>query len=79
MNASVGVNYKIDKIFNIDLLYRYEQQMGENKALSDEQSYIARDLINACSQINSITGTITYKIPPGGILDEVFCSLSAQV
>lgn len=78
MNASIGLNYKIDKVFNIDLRYRYERQTGENKTLSDEQSYIARDLINAYSQINSVNGAITYKIPPGGILDEIFTSLSAQ-
>lgn len=67
--AKFGVGYKIASGIQLDIKYQFERQSLNNNNFQDENSYFTRDLINRFSQLNRATGTVTYKIPRGGILD----------
>ncbi|KAA8475686.1 TonB-linked SusC/RagA family outer membrane protein [Arcticibacter tournemirensis] len=63
-----GLNYRLLKGLNADLKYQYEQQQSSARRLYDENSYFARDLVNAFTQLSS-TGALIHPVPPGGVLD----------
>jgi TonB-linked SusC/RagA family outer membrane protein len=65
--ANFGVKYKVFKFLNIDLKYQYQKQQINGIQLQDKESYGARSLINQFSQLNRISGVVTYTIPKGGI------------
>lgn len=67
---NLGTRYDIFKGLNIDFKYRYERQMTENTIEYGVQSYFTRDLINLYSQVNYQTGSVTNKVPVGGIVDK---------
>ncbi|QPH40555.1 SusC/RagA family TonB-linked outer membrane protein [Pedobacter endophyticus] len=67
--ATVALKYRLLTGLNLDLSYQYQRQRSDLAALSDEQSYFARDLVNSFTQINRATEVIRYVIPKGGILN----------
>jgi TonB-dependent starch-binding outer membrane protein SusC len=68
LNGNLGLQYKVFKGLSAWVKYRYELQTGDNSTLYDEQSFIARNLVNSFSQLNRSTGVVTYIVPKGGIL-----------
>lgn len=68
LTGSLGLQYKIFKGLIAVVKYRYELQGGENSTLNDDQSFLARHLVNTFSQLNRSTGIVTYIVPKGGIL-----------
>jgi TonB-linked SusC/RagA family outer membrane protein len=78
LNLVAGVKYKITDWVNLDIKYRYEEQKPTNDVLYEQPSYFARDLINTFSQLNRSTGVVTYKVPPGAILDKTYHGMKAQ-
>lgn len=65
-----GLNYKLINSLSFDLKYLYERQGGDDNTLYEKESYFVRNLINQFSQLNRLTGVVTYKVPLGSILDE---------
>lgn len=78
INATAGISYKPFSFLSLNLNYRYQAQFGENNFLQGQESYYTRDLINSYAQINYATKTVTWKVPPGGILDATNSRLTAQ-
>ncbi len=68
--ASIGLNYKIQPGFDLDLKYQYEQQQTKTTVLYDADNYFTRNLVNTFSQLNRATGKVTYIVPKDGILDQ---------
>lgn len=68
LTGNLGLQYKIIKGLSASVKYRYELQTGDNGIGYDEQSFIARNLVNSFSQLNRGTGVVTYIVPKGGIL-----------
>lgn len=66
---SAGANYAPAEWINVDLKYQYQAQDTDGETLYDEQSYVARDLVNRFSQISAVTGEVAYHIPKGAIMD----------
>jgi TonB-linked SusC/RagA family outer membrane protein len=67
--AKAGIEYKLFSWLSLNTIYQYEKQQVNGRILNDQQSYVARDLVNRFSQLNRTTGIVTYKIPNGAILD----------
>jgi TonB-linked SusC/RagA family outer membrane protein len=78
LNMVFGLNYRFTKSLQLDLKYRYEQQMSVSNLYQDVESFYARDLINRFSQINYTNRTVKNIIPVGGILDRTSAGLLAQ-
>lgn len=69
LTANLGLDYTIMNGLHLQVKYLYERQNTSSNNLEDLQSFATRDLINTFSQINSNTGTVTYVVPLGGILN----------
>lgn len=54
----------------LNVLYRFENESNARETLYQQESFFARDLINSFSQIDRLSGRVTYGIPLGSILDE---------
>lgn len=67
--ADINANYKISNALTVSILGRYERQQVNLKGLNDQDSYYTRNLINNFSQIDPSAGEVTYKVPPGAILN----------
>lgn len=78
LSAVAGLRYKFTTWLNIDLRYRYQQQVSESDNLNTQESYFTRDLINTYTQLNRSTGAVTYKVPSGAILNQLSTSILAQ-
>ncbi|MBS1533383.1 MAG: SusC/RagA family TonB-linked outer membrane protein [Bacteroidetes bacterium] len=77
--GNVELNYKLFiKGLNASLSYLYESQHLDAGSLNDVDSYNARNLINQFSQINQSTGVVTYKVPLGGILQQLDSKLETN-
>lgn len=70
LNMDFGLNYKAFDFLNVDLKYNVVMDRSDSENLRTENSYFARNLVNTFSQISESTGTVTYHIPKGGILDK---------
>lgn len=68
LNASL--QYKILKGLTADVKYQYQRGTGISRALSDADSYYARNYTNTFAQENE-EGLLTFKVPKGGILDQM--------
>ncbi|WP_026765144.1 SusC/RagA family TonB-linked outer membrane protein [Sediminibacterium salmoneum] len=75
--ARVGLKYKINNRFNIDLQYQQEYQTTQTRLLRNAETYAARNLVNQFSVRNS-NGTFSYPVPIGGILDQSHNSMNSQ-
>ncbi|SHH03372.1 SusC/RagA family TonB-linked outer membrane protein [Pedobacter caeni] len=65
--ANVDINQKLPLGLSANVKYQYQRQQNTNQILNDEESYFSRNLVNSFSQISK-AGELTYKVPPGGIL-----------
>ncbi|WP_293305622.1 SusC/RagA family TonB-linked outer membrane protein [Pedobacter sp. UBA5917] len=75
--SSFGLNVTVFKGFKASVKYQYEFQQLYGRSLFGENSFAARNLVNLFTQISN-TGTATYRIPKGGILDETESLLQSQ-
>jgi TonB-linked SusC/RagA family outer membrane protein len=78
VNATAGLSYKPFSFLSFNLNYRYQAQFGKNLFSQGLGSYYTRDLINSYAQINYATKIVTWRVPPGGILDETNNRITAQ-
>ncbi|NHA05520.1 SusC/RagA family TonB-linked outer membrane protein [Mucilaginibacter sp. HC2] len=76
INASL--TYKIIKGLKASALYSYEKGLTDFNNLNQLQSYYTRNLINTYTQIDPISGAVTYPIPLGGILNKRSNTLSSN-
>jgi len=75
--ARIGLKYKINNRFNIDLQYQQEYQSTQTRLLRNAETYAARNLVNRFSVRNS-NGTFSYPVPIGGILDQSQSTMNSQ-
>jgi len=68
MVANLGFSYKFFNALQLDLKYQYQQQRGNNEALSGLESFNTPNIINLYSQLNRSTGIVNYIVPLGDIL-----------
>jgi TonB-dependent starch-binding outer membrane protein SusC len=66
---TAGLQYSLPLGLRLALDYQYESQLVRVRNEMDEQSFATRDLINTYTLLNRATGTVTYRIPRGNILD----------
>jgi len=66
---NTSMDYRMNKIFKLNLSYQYEKQRGNNVATNDVESYYTRDLINQLTQIPSDGSSPVYPVPRGSIVD----------
>ena len=66
--ANLGLNYRLFQGLDIDLKYQYQRQNSDTWNENDIESFITRNQINRVSQINNVTGGVTYGIPLGSYL-----------
>ncbi|WP_426330106.1 SusC/RagA family TonB-linked outer membrane protein [Pedobacter sp. R-06] len=66
---NAGVKYKLPLGFSLDFSYQFERQQSMGRTIYDAQSYFARNTVNDFAQFAN--GTVQYKVPKGGILDNV--------
>lgn len=66
---NTGFKYKLPLGFSLDFRYQFERQSSENRNFYDGQSYFARSMVNDFAQY--VNGIIVYKVPKGGILDNL--------
>lgn len=67
INANTGVNISLAKFLSLDVKYQYQVQHSVAEKLADKESYEARELINAFTEIDPVTQSLKYVVPPGGI------------
>lgn len=75
--ARIGLKYKINNRFNVDLQYQQEYQTTQSRLLRNAETYAARNLVNRFSVRNS-NGTFSYPVPIGGILDQSQSTMNSQ-
>ncbi|RYY49956.1 MAG: SusC/RagA family TonB-linked outer membrane protein [Chitinophagaceae bacterium] len=78
ITAGLDIQYQLLRHFTLSLKYQYENQQEQTKALYGEETYLARNLVNSFTQIDRATGTVTYGIPKGAILDDGTRSMVAH-
>jgi len=66
--GNFGAQYQIFKGLNVDVKYQYERQQLKSNLLYDAESYFARNLVNAFTQIDG--SSLNRIVPEGGILDQ---------
>ncbi len=76
--ANLGISWQLNKALSLDLKYQYEKQYTDGKTLLGLQSYATRDLINGATQVDPVTGVLSYPIPVGDILDQSAKTLQAH-
>ncbi len=67
--ANLGVNYQLNSWISVSARYQYEKQQTNMHNLYGEQSYMARDIVNTFTQIDPVSGTVTYNVEKGGVLN----------
>ncbi len=65
--ANVGVRYKILPCLNAEIKYRFENQLLTSANYNNDSSYYSRNAINNFTQVDPVTGGLSYPIPVGGI------------
>jgi TonB-linked SusC/RagA family outer membrane protein len=66
---NTGLKYKWQHGLDINLFYQYSGGNTETDNYQSQQTYYTRNLINSFSQIDFSSGTVTYPVPLGGILN----------
>lgn len=66
--TNAALDYRLIPELKLSLQYQFEQQDIDGKTLMDQESYAARNLYNLYSSLNP-DGTLSNKIPRGGVLD----------
>lgn len=66
---NLSLSYKIVKGLKATALYNYEKGLTISSNLNELQSYYTRNLINTYTQVDPSTGSVTYALPVGAILN----------
>ncbi len=66
--GNLAVNYELFRGMTANLRYQLEAAASETQRLEDIDSYTTRNRINQYSQINPITGVVSYIVPYGATL-----------
>ncbi|PWU01147.1 MAG: SusC/RagA family TonB-linked outer membrane protein [Bacteroidetes bacterium] len=66
---NTALNYQVFKPLLLEIRYQFENQKGSNTVLHGQESFFTRDLINKFTQIDPVSGNVSYPIPLGDILD----------
>nr|WP_169719423.1 SusC/RagA family TonB-linked outer membrane protein [Olivibacter sitiensis] len=74
---NLGVNYNPLPGLHLDLKYLFERQSNIVRGYFNDQSYVARNMINRFSQVGE-DGNIVHIVPYGGILDRSNSVLQAN-
>ncbi|MBZ4190449.1 SusC/RagA family TonB-linked outer membrane protein [Niabella beijingensis] len=78
VNTNLGISYQVQPWLSADVRYQHQVQQSKDRTLYDEESFYTRDLINYYSQVDRSSGTVTYALPPGAILNTSQATLTAQ-
>ena len=70
ITANLDLQYRFAKHFGISVKYQYENQQVQNKIIYGQNSYLSRNLVNTFTQIDPLTGQLSYGVPKGAILDD---------
>ncbi|HLD52422.1 MAG TPA: SusC/RagA family TonB-linked outer membrane protein [Sediminibacterium sp.] len=73
----LGLRYRINNRFIIELNYQQEYQSFENDILRTAETFHARNLVNRFS-VRSANGAFNYPVPLGGTLDQTRTTLNSQ-
>ena len=65
---NLGLKYGITKGLSADIKYQYRRQSSNGTNLQDMESYNTRNLINLFTQIDPVSGKVTYIVPKGSVL-----------
>lgn len=74
MAANLMTTYKMIEGLNMQLIYGLESQKSKGRALYEENSFFARDLINKFTQIAQ-DGSVKYIVPKGAIEDRSYSEM----
>lgn len=74
---NMGVDYRFSTKLSAKILYQYENSNLGTRELKGEDSYYARDMVNRFTQDDG-SGSLSFQIPRGGILDLTAGNLSNQ-
>ena len=66
---NTGIGYKIFPFLTAEIKYQFENELDAGSSFYNDSSYYARSLINQYTQVNPVTGILSYPVPRGGILD----------
>lgn len=75
--AHISAHYQIVDGLNASLMYQYQKQQTKQVGISDISSFYMRDIINTFSQVDPITGVVSYGVPLGGRLDKGYVNLNS--
>ena len=75
---NAAIRYNIIKGLQAEIKYQYEQAGITTNDLHSAASYFARNLINSFTQVDAGTGSLSYPIPLGGIMDLTSSTLVAH-
>lgn len=76
--GNFGASYQLPLGLEASLRYQYQRQQSESVHHMDEQSYVARNLINRFTRIDPATNALSYAVPVGGMLDRSHSLLEAH-
>jgi len=65
--ASAGISYQILPYLKFTASGQYQKQASKSEFLSEIESYSARLLINKFTQVDPVTGKVSYPVPRAGI------------
>ncbi|GAO44115.1 putative TonB-dependent receptor [Flavihumibacter petaseus NBRC 106054] len=68
ITANVSLQYELLKGLTLEGNYQFQKQLVSRLNLQEQESYVARDLINSFSQVDYSTG-IVYRIVPLGAIN----------
>ena len=66
---STAIHYQLTHALSAEIRYQFENQLINGSDLHNDASYFTRDLINQFSQFDPVSGSVTYPLPLGGIID----------
>ncbi len=72
------LQYHIINGLRAEVSYQYEKQSSTAELTNDEESFYTRDLVNRFTQVNPLTGAVTYKVPKGAIVDNTYITTLAH-
>lgn len=67
---NAGLNYNLNSHLKAEIKYQYENEQVTGNDFYNSNSYFARNLINRFTQVDPVTGLLSYPVPQGGILDK---------
>lgn len=78
LTGALNIRYSLLKSLSVNVIYRYENETISTRQVSDMDSYTTRNLINTFTQIDPLSGVVSYIVPKGGILNSSSASFASQ-